>query len=249
MAALIGLVLATVALALAWLLYRLERLHARHRDLDGALAVVRGVKRGMVERVGNDVGWAEHYFTTVYTAAPGDPEVQSRVEAAHKAVMDGTFGQVYPVPLAPLELLLSSPATGGLISDELVFIANVGLWRVQIFNQFVRMQADFNARFMPEISDGRLDPARRKALAQAAAAIADMLNRWGVGEANVQGGWYARLKRALDADINELREKRARGFFDYARERRWLLVGDLTMAALVAASIVTLGVRVIYELS
>jgi hypothetical protein len=41
MAALVGLLLTAAALALAWLLYRLERLHARHRDLDAALATTR----------------------------------------------------------------------------------------------------------------------------------------------------------------------------------------------------------------
>jgi hypothetical protein len=68
--------------------------------------------------------------------------------------------QVFPVPTTPLELLVSSPATAGLISQvellvsssataglisqETVFIANVSLWRVQVFNELVRMQTDFN---------------------------------------------------------------------------------------------------------
>src|SRR4051794_14210954 len=98
MAALVGLLLTAAALALAWLLYRLERLHARHRDQDAALAVLRGVKRGMVERVGRDVGWAEHYFATNYTLLPGDPEVKSRVDETHAAVLRRDSFQVLPVP-------------------------------------------------------------------------------------------------------------------------------------------------------
>jgi hypothetical protein len=152
MAALVGLLLAAAAISLAWLLYRLERLHARHRDLDGALAVLLGAKRGMIERVGDDVAWAELYFSTVYTIGD-DSEAQERADEAEQLVKERWPTQVFPVPLAPLELLVSSPATAGLVSDETVFIANVGLWRVGVFNHYVRVQADFNARFMVEIRD------------------------------------------------------------------------------------------------
>jgi hypothetical protein len=206
MAALVGLFLGGCAIALAWLLYRLDRLHSRHRDLEAALAVVRGVKRGMVERVGDDVGWAEHFFTTVYTGAAHDSELQPRVQDAYDAVMGRDWLQVFPVPLAPLDLLVSTPATAGLLSDETVFIANVGLWRVRVFNEFVRMQTDFNARFLPEIRDEDLPEERRKAIAEGAASISQQLHLYGIGAANVEGGWYARLKRALDADIARLTE-------------------------------------------
>jgi hypothetical protein len=102
MAALVGLFLAAAAIALAWPLYRLERLHARHRDLEGALAVRRGVKRGMVERVGGDVGWAEHYFATVYTGSSDDKDLWERVEQAEDLVKKENWAvQVFPVPLAP----------------------------------------------------------------------------------------------------------------------------------------------------
>jgi hypothetical protein len=165
-AALVGLFLTSAAIALAWLLYRLDRMHARHRDLDGALAVVRGVKRGMVERVDGDVGWAEHYFATVYTGDPGDPELDKRLEEAWASVVERRSPmQVFPVPLAPLQLLVSSP---DLVSDETVFIANVALWRIGVFNQYVRIQEDFNARLAPEIHDPHLDEDRRKAIGHAA---------------------------------------------------------------------------------
>jgi hypothetical protein len=240
-AALVGLFLTSAAIALAWLLYRLDRMHARHRDLDGALAVVRGVKRGMVERVDGDVGWAEHYFATVYTGDPGDPELDKRLEEAWASVVERRSPmQVFPVPLAPLQLLVSSP---DLVSDETVFIANVALWRIGVFNQYVRIQEDFNARLAPEIHDPHLDEDRRKAIGHAAVWIAEQMHVYGIGRANVGGAWYARLKRALDEDIARLTADRSKGFLEYSGSRRWFLVGDLGMIALVAAFAVTVIVR------
>ena len=95
MAALVGLLLAAAAISLAWLLYRLERLHARHRDLDGALAVLLGAKRGMIERVGDDVAWAELYFSTVYTIGD-DSEAQERADEAEQLVKERWPTQVFP---------------------------------------------------------------------------------------------------------------------------------------------------------
>jgi hypothetical protein len=245
MAALVGLFLTAAAIALAWLLYRLERLHARHRDLDAALAVLRGVKRGMVERVGDDVGWAEHFFTTVYTRSSNDPEVEARVKETYNSAYKGDPFQVFPVPRAPLELLVSSPATAGFLSDETVFTANHGLWRVRVFNEFVRMQADYNTRFIAELRDSDLPESRREALAEGAVWVSRMLHAFGIDEANAEGGWYRRLKQALDEDIDGLAAQRAQGLFEYGEARRWLLIGDLGMAALVAALAVTVIVQAI----
>jgi hypothetical protein len=69
------------------------------------------------------------------------------------------------------------------------------------------------------------------------------LHLYGIGKANAEGGWYARLKDSLGADITRLAGERSEGFFDYGRSRRWLLVGDLGMAALVAALAVAVIVR------
>jgi hypothetical protein len=245
MAALVGLFLTAAAIALAWLLYRLERLHGRHRDLDAALAALRGVRRGMIERVGRDVGWAEHFFTTIYTRASDDPEVERRVKETYNSAYEGDPFQVFPVPPAPLELLVSSAATAGFVSDDTVFSANHGLWRIAIFNEFVRIQADYNARFVAELQDGGLPEARRRAIADGAVWITRMLHAFGIDEANAEGGWYARLKRALKDDIDRLAEERAKGLFDYGGSRKWFLLGDLGMAALVGALAITVIVRAI----
>jgi hypothetical protein len=251
MAALVGLLLTAAAIALAWLLYRLERLHARHRDLDGALAVIRGVKRGMVERVGDDVGWAEHFFTTIYTRASDDPEVEWRVKDTYNSAYEGDPFQVFPVPPAPLEFLVSSAATVGFVSDDTVFSANHGLWRIAIFNEFVRIQADYNARFLAELQDPNLPEARRRAIADGAVWITRMLHAFGIDEASVDKpgrvGWYVRLKRALEADITRLTADRERGFFDYGDSRKWFLLGDLGMAALVAAFALTVLIGAICD--
>jgi hypothetical protein len=88
------------------------------------------------------------------------------------------------------------------------------------------------------IHNWRVDDDRRLALIQGAAWISEQIHLYGIGAANVEGGWYARLKRALDGDIDRLTADRAKGFFDYSESRR-LLVGDLGMLALVAAFAVT----------
>jgi hypothetical protein len=199
----------------------------------------------MVERVGADVGWAEYFFTTVYTRASNDREVEARVKAAYNSAYAGDPEQVFPVPLTPLELLVSSPATAGLVSDETVFIANNGLWRVRMFNEFVRMQAEYNARVIGELHEKDLPDNRREAIAEGSVWISRMLHVFGVDEANAPGGWYARLKDALDADIDRLTDQRAEGFLDYGEARRWFLLGDLGMAALVVVFAVTLVVGAI----
>jgi hypothetical protein len=149
----------------------------------------------MVERVGNDVGWAELFFTTVYTNAADDPEVEVRVKLTYSSARDGDPYQVFPVPLAPLELLVSSPATAGLISDETVFIGNFALWRMRIFNEYVRMQTDFNARFIPELHDSDLPSRRREAIAEGAAWISRQLHVYGIGQANAEGFGCTRASR------------------------------------------------------
>jgi hypothetical protein len=248
MAALVGLFLTAFAIALAWLLYRLERLHARHRDLDAALAVLNGVRRGMVEGVGDEKAWAELYFATVYT--PGSQELADRVHDASVSISRNQWAmQVFPVPLAPLELIVSSPATASLISDETVFISNFGLWRIGIFNELVRLQTNFNARMISEIRDEALDLDRRGAIIRGATWIAEQIHLYGIDGANAEGGWYARLKRALDADIKLLAEEREQGFSDYGESRRWFLLGDLGMAALVVASAVMVTVGAICKLT
>jgi hypothetical protein len=240
MAGLVGLVLAAAAIALAWLIYRLERLHARHRELDAALAVVSGVKRGMVDGIGDDAGWAELYFAIIYTDAPNDQEADRQNRNAYEAVQNRWTMQVFPVPLAPLELLVASP---GLVSDDTVFLASWALWKMQTFNQWVRMQADFNARHAVEIRNPHLDRDRREQIAGAAAWISDQIHVYGIDRANAEGGWYARLKVALDADIARLSTDRKKGLFDYPTDQLWLLAGDLAvgltfvgfLAALVAS--------------
>jgi hypothetical protein len=126
-----------------------------------------------------------------------------------------------------------------------VFIANVGLWRVGVFNHYVRVQADFNARFMVEIRDPLTDSRRRDAIAEAAGWINEQIHVYGIGGANSPGGWYARLRDALDADITRLTEERGRGYFDYRDDPKWVLVGDVGMAVLVTALAVTVLVAAI----
>jgi hypothetical protein len=226
-----GVALAAFGLVLAWLLYRLEVAVSWRREVSAARAVLLGVKRGMVEGVGrDDVGWAEHYFRTGYDAQAA----ADRAAVDNAAVMSRGHSYVFKVPTEPLELLIASPATGELVSDETVFAANVGLWRIGVFNQFVDMQTLFYARFFPDVVSPSTEQDRRAALAMSAEAISTLLHGQGIGEANVTGGWYQRLKAAIDADIARLDHERSVPLLSYRRDR-WLALGDLAAIGLVGA--------------
>ena len=75
------------------------------------------------------------------------------------------------------------------------------------------MQAAFNARFTVEICDPHTEESRRYALARAVQWITQQIHAYGIGTANSRGGWYARLKQALDADITRLANDREKALF------------------------------------
>ena len=91
-----GLAVAVIGLALAWLLYRMERAATRRREIVAARAVLLGVKRGMVDGYADQSGWGDYYFTTNYT----EELAEKHAAAAAESIMEGSFSQVFVVPRA-----------------------------------------------------------------------------------------------------------------------------------------------------
>ena len=114
-------------------------------------------------------------------------------------------------------MLATRDLVGDLISEETVFAANFALWRVEVFNQLVRAQTDFNMRHAVEIFDDKLDTDRRTVIAEAAQEISVGLHIGGIGRAGEAGGWYQRLTESVHADTERLRRM---------RHWRWLAEGE-----------------------
>ena len=153
--------MAVIGLALAWLLYRLERAATRRRDIVAARAVLLSFKRGMVEGADGQKGWGEEYFRARWTE---EKALESGSERAD-GVRNKRWYQVFVVPTEPLRALIASPHAGDLISEDVVYAANLALWHIVVFNQLVEQSTQMNALHLAEIVDPNLDQERREAIA------------------------------------------------------------------------------------
>jgi hypothetical protein len=234
----VSVALAALALIVAWVIFRLERFASRRREIAGARAALVAVQRGMIEgmpELGSDYrGWGEVYFTTVYSLQ----EAMRRGQESSEAIQKRGWDQVFVVPTEPLAHLATT--TSDLISEETIFAANFGLWRVEVFNQLVLKQSAFNVRHAVEIVDPGTPRERRQALANAAHEISAYLHHDGIGGAGTDEGWYGRLKRAVAADVARLRQMERERLLTYGSGERYLIVPDL-LVALVAAGVLIFG--------
>jgi hypothetical protein len=228
---------AVVGLVLAWLLYRLERAATRRREIDGARAVLLGVKRGMVDGFAGEPGWGDRYFARNWT------EDQARERAVHDIteLMERRYSQVLVVPTTPLHALIGSSFAGDLISEETVYLANIGLWHLDVFNQLVSQQTTMLAQHLPDVFDEETSAARRYALAEAIGSQARLLHRRGVGEPWSEEGWYRRLRASVDADLERLDRLRRRKLYP-SGERR-LMVGDIAACAALLTTVIVLTIE------
>jgi hypothetical protein len=230
-----GTAVAIIGLALAWLLYRLERAATRGREIKAARAVLVGVHRGMVDGLGEEPGWGERYFATNYS----DAAALGVALDTGNAVRKGSYQQVLVVPTAPLEALIASGYAGDLITEPTVYYANLGLWHLAVFNQLVEQQTALVGQHLVEIKDPDLAAEQRERIATAVTAQAHMLHRRGVGEPFTEEGWYRRLKDAVACDITRLDRQLRQKWYPVGEAR--LAVGD---AAAAIATLVVVGILV-----
>jgi hypothetical protein len=207
----LGDALVLLGIAVAVLLYALERAASQRRDLDAALSLLLAVRDGMP--------WGDLYFGDGYD----DAQAIRRAEQDYDLVREGAYGEIFEVPAAPLEALVTNPATGDYIERSTVHAVNVALWQIGVFNQFVRQKTDFNTRHLVEILDEELPEPQRLALARAARSQSQMLHSHGVGI----NPWYANLKRELSANIEVLKHRRS---------RRWWTRWSIALAVVFVAA-------------
>lgn len=231
------LALAAAALAVTWLVYRLQQYGSRTRDIEATRASLLAIKGALVEKprqAADDPqppqpAWGDIYFTTVYDAKG----LNERAHAARRQSELGVFDLVFVVPTEPIELLATSPAGEDLISAETIYAANLALWRLHVFNQLVMQQTVFNAVTYTDRLDASVSRKRHDAIAEAAAYFSLVLHKYGVDGVAAEGGWYQRLTAALEKDIDRL--TRLRGFsLDRFREQPFLVFADVLVLGLAA---------------
>jgi hypothetical protein len=216
----LGDALTLLGIALAVLLWELQRLVDERWEIDAAGALIVAVRQGLAP-------WGDLYFGAGYDAAAAE----ARGAEDFRLVMDRNYAQVFHVPTEPLEALIANPAAGGRITEATVTVANVALWQLGVFNQLVGQQTDFNAQHIAEMRDPTLPPPRREALATAASSISTMLHRHGISDAL----WYSALLRQLETNRLDLVRWRRRSWWS----RPTLVAAALFSVVAVVASLWT----------
>jgi hypothetical protein len=188
-------ILTLVGLLVAVVLYGAQQVSGQLRDRDAAIALLVAVHDGIKP-------WGDLYFGDPYDEAAA----VKRASQDYSQIASGNYAQVFYVPTEPLAALIASPAAGGLIGRDTVEAASVALWRIDVFNQLVRQQTDFNTNHLAEIRDDDLPAERREVLGRAAFSISTMLHRNGIGDAL----WYSEMMSALEANRADLEHRRGR---------------------------------------
>jgi hypothetical protein len=189
---LLGDVLIFAGLVATGIIYYLERQAARKRDIASVLTMLKAVRDGLLQ-------WGEVYFQNGYD----EKSAVARAQQDFDLIIGKAYGQVFLVPVEPLTALIERPGEGDLVRKETIEAANVALWRIGVFNQFVHQQTDFNTRHLSEIADPSLPQTRRVVLAGSARWISTMLHMQGIGRAS----WYQKLKAELETNIEELQRR------------------------------------------
>lgn len=192
-----GDALVAIGLSLTYVIYRRQLFDSEMQDLNSTVAALNAVRTGIAST------WGETYFGG---GGYDDAAAGERANFAHKAIMDGSYAQIFRVPIEPLVSLIRQPGEGRLVSGATIEAANVALWKIGVFNQLVQQQADFNALHLACVPTEGLKDEGRQQLAQAALKISFMIHASGIGDSR----WYRQLIDALDGNVRELEERKKR---------------------------------------
>jgi hypothetical protein len=227
-------VLAAAAIVAGWIIFRLDRRAQSKATVAHARALLNAVREGIVEGAAGQSGWGETYFSKVYDAR----EAALRATEDRRAIEGKSINQVFAVPTEPLAALATATGPGAeLISQRTLIAANVALWRVRVFNQFVEMQSSFHVRHLTEIVDPNTGSDRRRALGVAADVVSTFMHGSGIGGANLPGGWYHELKEAVAENVANL-DDRARRTWPGPPGERYLALGDLAVVGILSLATV-----------
>jgi hypothetical protein len=201
MVAVIGDLIVLLALLSTYVIFRVQQRTSENLQIDSTVSALNGVRHGMGE-------WAQHHF-----GGDGwpDGEAVRRAELDYKKIVGileeepvVQVPQNFRVPKEPLVALVEHSESLALLDVETLKIANEALRRVEIFNQFIQMQTDFNIRHFHEILDTGLDPARRENIARSSQTISLWIHRDAIGNA----GWYKSLMKAMDDNLTHLASRK-----------------------------------------
>ena len=232
------LLLGVIGVALAWATFRIGRDAARQGELASARGLLTAVYRGIVGHADGAAGWARAAFSQRYD----DEAAMKRARVASAAVREGILDNVFTVPTESLRLLATAAPQRGFISERTVAAANFALWRVQIFNQLVEAQSDFNVQHVAEVVDRSLSTDRREVLAGAAEKLSFLVHRSGIGDANAPDGWYHELDRTIWSDIEALASREQAPPLHRALREPAFAAGDaIVLAGLLAAAVAALA--------
>jgi len=236
---------AVAALAVAWLVYRIERTATRRRDIVSARALLGGLWRGMVDGQAGVPGWGELYATSNHTSnlTSKVTEDAAATSSTPEELLLRTCAQLLVVPTAPLGALISSPHAGDLISETTIYFANIGLWHLEVFNQLVVQRSQLLTQYQVRISEKKLGERRRSLIARTLGSQAAALQRRSVVGSSTDGEWYRELKASVESDIARLDAALAKRWYP-AGERR-LALGDATaMIAVLAVAGILLATNI-----
>jgi hypothetical protein len=165
---------------------------------------------------GDDESWGAKYFVGRWTEEKAAEAGQHHREM----LLERKYEQVLVVPSEPLTALVASPLAGDLVSEETIYAANLALWHIAGFNQLVLQHTWMLASALFEINRPNTAEEDLIGIATAIGAQTTLLHRRGVGEPDEPGGWYRRLRTAVNADIGRL-----------ATDRQWKRLYGMADAA------------------
>lgn len=195
--AFIGDVLVLLGLLATIIVYRSQQVDTDNFQIDSTLAIFASLISGL-----NDWG-DDHFASTDY----GDARmVEARAKSDYQDVMAGIFHPNFHVPEEPIINLIQHSGTRGVVNRDTITTGNEMLRRIEIYNQFVRLQTEFFSRHCLEILDPSLDPDDREKLADAFSSISVLIHQEGVGDAT----WYHDFRKALNENVTDLSAHRRR---------------------------------------
>lgn len=219
--------LAAIAVAFAWTIFRINADASLRGTLTAAKARLLAVENGVVQ------GWAKTYMAKPWT--PHDiAEVWSSTLAD---VHDETkrLYQVIPVTASPLAALSTATEIGEhFISPSTVGSAGTAVWQIGRLNDAIQQQSLFNAMHAParyralELGRGRTIDAIARSAAEINTHVHEML-----GDAATN--WYAELRDGVAHDLWKI-ERNERFCTRVVCLRPWLVVGDLSAVSVVVGA-------------
>lgn len=224
-------ILTVLSLVVVWVLFHVERVSSRLREMGSALGLLQGIQAGLF---GED-GWGRTFFSTNWTEALS----HQRADETAGVIKGQDFEYLFPVPGAPsaLESLVASPYVGDLISMETVKWTSIGLYKLNVFAHFVAQQSRLLERHFHDVLSLQSDDPDLAAFAQVFSQQSFMLHRHGLGEPNGPGGWFWELGKSIERDVSELSCDRRNVV--YPRGTRSVLIsGDVLAACAALATLI-----------